>query len=273
MKVELIEVTPQQAGEWLLVNKRNRKLRDDIVDSLITEYNAGRWNPAVGQPIMFDVDGLLDNGQHRLTMCVRLNKTIPMCVIFDAPEGTFWLVDDNFNSRSLSQRLSIEGYDETTTLAPAATTFLMIEKALLGTGMLDANFKATDVDRRLTIENRSELRTWVQEVRTISKKHKFYAPATVAAWATAADLQGSASTSTLLHTFVEKLHSLDMVSSSGTIANARAAVVACGTSKVGRVRALLILSRAWKAYCAGEEMSVFRIDSNTKIVFPKRVTR
>lgn len=275
MKVSFVMVTPNKAADLLTRNNKNRPINDERVRLLMEEYRNGRWNAAVGQGIMVNRFGELTNGQHRLTMVVRLNEPVEMLFISDVEEDTFWLVDQSVGSRNFGQRLGLDGYKESATLSAAATVFILAQRSCVEKEPLSFNSATpSEADRLALIEKTPRLVDWTTEVRALYKKNKFAPPATVAAWATLAEQEISAPGVALLHTFVEKLHTLDMCPSNGTIASARKAVMCCDTSKAGRARALLILTRAWRAFAAGEEMVVFRIDEKAAwIQMPKKVTR
>ena len=67
MRIEVI--TPDVAGEYLALNTRNRAIRKAHLEDLTKAMRAGAW-VLNGQPIIFDDDGELIDGQHRLNACV-----------------------------------------------------------------------------------------------------------------------------------------------------------------------------------------------------------
>lgn len=67
MRIEV--VTPDVAKEYLSLNTRNRAIRKKHLDDLTKAMRAGGW-VLNGQPIIFDDEGALIDGQHRLNACV-----------------------------------------------------------------------------------------------------------------------------------------------------------------------------------------------------------
>lgn len=59
-------VTPQTAKEWLLLNRVNRKWSRGQVNKIAASIKRGKWRET-HQPVAFNADGDLVDGQHRLT--------------------------------------------------------------------------------------------------------------------------------------------------------------------------------------------------------------
>lgn len=96
MKSELIYVTPKQAREWLATNTKNRRLRVGGVETLAAAYERGEWR-VTHQGIAFSRDGVLLDGQHRLTMVSQLeeNAMVPMLVTTGLSEEIFSVIDQH----------------------------------------------------------------------------------------------------------------------------------------------------------------------------------
>ena len=74
-------ITPQKAREYLRHNVNNyRKISLQKVNIYISEMKNGRWQ-LNGEPIVFDEEGILKNGQHRLAAIAKGNITIEMTVV------------------------------------------------------------------------------------------------------------------------------------------------------------------------------------------------
>ena len=62
-----ITVTPQLASKWLEeTNTNNRTVKEAHAHRLATDMAEGRWQGRNGEPIRFDTEGRLVDGQHRL---------------------------------------------------------------------------------------------------------------------------------------------------------------------------------------------------------------
>ena len=85
---EMMDVTPIMATNWLLKNApNNRKLKRETVKQYAEDMSAGRWNTGSCEPIVFNKNGVLENGQHRLAAICRSGKTMQMFVVFGAEEA------------------------------------------------------------------------------------------------------------------------------------------------------------------------------------------
>lgn len=71
MKTQIVEVTPKVAREWLKQNTHNRPLRPSHVETLRASFERGEY-VMTHQGIAFDDDGVLVDGQHRLTAITLL---------------------------------------------------------------------------------------------------------------------------------------------------------------------------------------------------------
>jgi len=74
-------ITPQIAKEWLKnYNDRNRKVNKNHVNTLIKNLQGGLWQEDRIDPCIFNVYGILDEGQHRLH-AIMLSGISISCVV------------------------------------------------------------------------------------------------------------------------------------------------------------------------------------------------
>ena len=79
MQVE--RISPAIAKEYLTANKNNyRKLSRSVVNRYAEDMKAGRWE-LNGEPIVFDENGCLKNGQHRLAAVITAGVTVNLAVV------------------------------------------------------------------------------------------------------------------------------------------------------------------------------------------------
>lgn len=90
--ISLIDVTPELAQQWLLCNANNRPLRQGVAARYARDMTAGRWM-LNGDPIRFDGDKQLIDGQHRLTAVVSSNHTIKSVVVRELSNEAFFTID------------------------------------------------------------------------------------------------------------------------------------------------------------------------------------
>lgn len=79
MRLEIMDVSPALAEEWLAARGPNRGLRKSVVDVYAQDMAEGRWR-LTHQGIAFDERGRLSDGQHRLAAIVKSGSTVKMCV-------------------------------------------------------------------------------------------------------------------------------------------------------------------------------------------------
>lgn len=104
-KVEVI--TPEVAKCYLEHNKDNRLLNKGHVAFLAKMMQEGTWQ-VNGEAIVFDKNGRLVNGQHRLSACVYANIPFETMVIRGVEEETFFTFDTG-KTRSGGDVFKIQG--------------------------------------------------------------------------------------------------------------------------------------------------------------------
>lgn len=107
MYTVVMEVGPDQALEWLETNVRNRPLDQRHADRLATEMKAGRWK-LTHTGIAFDINGILQDGQHRLWAVVLSGCTVELSVTFNTAEDCIAYVDGG-KKRMAHERMSLSG--------------------------------------------------------------------------------------------------------------------------------------------------------------------
>ena len=81
------KITPEIAAEYLKVNVKNyRKLQRPVMKRYAEDMKAGRWE-LNGEPIVFDNNGMLKNGQHRLAAVILAGATVEMVVVRGVDES------------------------------------------------------------------------------------------------------------------------------------------------------------------------------------------
>lgn len=80
-------VTPAMAAEWEETNYNPRNTSVGIVNQYARDMKNNNWEPN-GEPIMFDEDGKLLNGFHRLSACRVAEAPFYTYVVTNIPRGT-----------------------------------------------------------------------------------------------------------------------------------------------------------------------------------------
>lgn len=108
IEMEVREVSPAIADEWLDENiDNNRSVSDSKVSQYARDMRQGKW-ALNAQPIIFDYNGNLIDGQHRLWACKRADATFQTLVVYGvAPEAVATI--DAGRPRSASDVLDMRG--------------------------------------------------------------------------------------------------------------------------------------------------------------------
>lgn len=107
LKVRVVEVTPEIAETWLAKNLENRNTKPTAIEKYTRDMEAGAWL-LTGEPIKFDWNGVLRDGQNRLHACMASKCSFTSLVIFDIDPDTFPAMDRGL-SRTLVDVLKIRG--------------------------------------------------------------------------------------------------------------------------------------------------------------------
>lgn len=113
--IEIAEITPDLAREWLGFNSHNRHLRQRVVHAYAADMASGNWQWN-GESIKFSKSGVLLDGQHRLASIVESGVTISMLVIRELPDETQQTVDGGAK-RKFSDVLALRGERSSVALA------------------------------------------------------------------------------------------------------------------------------------------------------------
>jgi len=108
MNYETVNITPEIAQQYISSNLNNRKLNNKHVLFLSSEMKSGYWKEN-GQSIVFDINGNLIDGQHRLNAICHSGCTIKTLVCTGA-ESAVMATIDNGRVRSRGDVLKIEGF-------------------------------------------------------------------------------------------------------------------------------------------------------------------
>ena len=113
-------VTPQVALDWLCRNRANRRVTLATLQKYAKNMLANRWR-RTGQGIVFDRNGKLLEGQHRLLACLFSGASFTTYVVTDAgDEKDIFAYIDNGKTRSASDALYTAGSNGASQMLAAA---------------------------------------------------------------------------------------------------------------------------------------------------------
>jgi len=115
IRFENVLMTPENALEYLERNPdNNRKLNKHNVNRYKQDMLTGKWIPGPGSIISIDLNGKIQNGQHRLHAIAESGIAIPMIIMSNLPVEGVYVVDTGKN-RSVGEALTIAGFKKDTT--------------------------------------------------------------------------------------------------------------------------------------------------------------
>lgn len=131
MTFEEVRVTPPMAKRWLERNESNRKVSRARVNAYARDMAAGHWARSP-HGIVFNENGDLLDGQHRLHAIVAANVAIRMLVVRGADHDVR-LVIDRGRVRSMADALTMAG-EKNAHLKASIVRWLRILDGAEGTG-------------------------------------------------------------------------------------------------------------------------------------------
>lgn len=87
MYITKTKITPEMAHDLLLKNTYNRPINRTKVERLINDIKSGKFE-MTHQPIALDENGVLVDGQHRLTAIDESGIAVEMFIAYNAPRST-----------------------------------------------------------------------------------------------------------------------------------------------------------------------------------------
>lgn len=107
LEAKIETVTPEMAKDWLEGQAKNRKWKRDVVERYKSEMVQGNWQ-INGQPIIFDGQGRMIDGQHRLMAVAEAGQPIKMLVVRGIREDAIKTIDTG-KKRSMGDIFQMQG--------------------------------------------------------------------------------------------------------------------------------------------------------------------
>lgn len=134
-------ITPVLAEEYLRHNTKNRQLRKNLVSFYAEQMRKGQWM-LNGEAIIFNEQGTLVDGQHRLAAVIEADKGIDMLVVRNADKDSFATIDSGV-SRKVQDTFYVKGIPSASGVSAIIGRYLRLVAGLsIGkkvTGKKDAN--------------------------------------------------------------------------------------------------------------------------------------
>lgn len=130
-------ITPEQAQKYLVCNTNNRNMRPSHVERLSNDILNNRWT-VNGASIVFNSDGTLLDGQHRLAAIVKAGVPVDMLIVRGVSTTAMPTIDANV-SRSAADAINLLGFKNATKVATAARMLLNLKANEIGSNRRRSN--------------------------------------------------------------------------------------------------------------------------------------
>ena len=127
-----MDVTPVMAERWMQKNQHNRSFSKHVASKYVDDIRSGSFQGLNGDTIKLSVDGLLLDGQHRLSAIIQTQTTVRTLVVSGvqlAAQSTM----DKGRKRSAASTLALAGEKNSGPLSALIRLSLVVE----GSGRID----------------------------------------------------------------------------------------------------------------------------------------
>lgn len=162
--VKTVEITPDQASEWLGGNVRNRPISQKVVDKYAADMAAGLWRDN-NTAIAFDVQSTLIDGQHRLWAIIESGCTVRMIVATGMEPDAIEVLGD-VHARSDADQHNIVGHpaDRDVNVSDLTTLRAMV-------GGMEGSWRKRDFreEHALVMKHAQAVQFAVDHVRSVTR--------------------------------------------------------------------------------------------------------
>lgn len=267
MRMQVETITPERAEALLLgaAGISQRAITKRKVNGYASAMTRGQWM-VTHQAIGIDPDGVLVDGQHRLTAVVQAGVPVDMMVAYDVPRETFAVLDTG-TARTTAATLHIAGIPDANSAAAAARMILTYDQ-IGGTRKpphsdIRANTTTTDVLSFMDSPRGETLRGALGVGRSLATSFSKYGMRTWMSAAVAVIDETTPDTQVRAE-FLDKMHSGAMLSERSPILTFRRWVI----SDTGYARAdrsyrtaigMAAIIKTWNAYTMGTDLALIRM--------------
>lgn len=270
VKARVITVTPSLAKEWLKLNKKNRNMKSSAIRKYALDMAEGRWQ-FTAEPIKFDTNGTLLDGQHRLYAIASQRETFTIeLLVVTGLEPEAQSAMDQGTKRTGGDVLQLAGVKNANMVASAAKYMILWDTGLMfrDSKVQHAHTAATAI-AEWAEAHPEDVRAMSILLANVRKSDTTPSPALAAAtliWRYNPDARE------LVTTFFDLLGNGGASRDSAVNALTQKLRLARKNSQVIRSRDQMgLIITAWNAYVVGKPMKSLRIPGGTYTskTFPK----
>ena len=176
---KIITITPEIAKHFLEHNyEDNRNVRQYKVHQYANDMARGRWNPQIStiqDPIVFNDNGIMENGQHRCLACIASGASFTSKVVFGIhdPDGEIYNKLDNGSARKTADFVKSPNANSVASIAKIYIALSEGNAPLLSAiqGKMTTSKKGAYVPSRDTIlESFKEHSSYYQKIHSMGTK-------------------------------------------------------------------------------------------------------
>lgn len=269
LNIKTEKVTPREAEEYLKTNEGNRPINQSYVRSYADTMKAGKWM-LNGVGIVFDYNGKLIDGQHRLLAVIKAQVPVEMTIVRGADPDCFTTFDCG-RRRNLGQLLAMQGmkhYNSCASIVIAAETLRRHGRfyANNSTGSADNNRLAVNQDLYEIYERDKEGYTDVtNKIRPLATSVRILEISKAGGLFYHLTRRLGHSEDKVWY-FFEQLFSLDK-SENPAIELLRIRLIREQMSKISSLSGVAktaLLFKAWNAYISGKELRTLKFDQESE---------
>jgi hypothetical protein len=173
METKVVQITPKVAKKMLKQNKKNRALRDHTVLFYAEQMKNGQWQEN-GEAIIVDCNGVIKDGQHRLSAVIKADHTYNSVVVSGVHPNVMSTIDTGAN-RSLCDILELNDFKYPALMAAVVKRILKHEKGInalghKGTMPMGSNKTSNSEGLEYASDNMSMLYLLIKETGSIYGK-------------------------------------------------------------------------------------------------------
>lgn len=160
-----VTITPDVANRTLAeFNVHNRTPSPAKIDQYARDMQEYNWRAKCAQPISFNVNSELDNGQNRLLACVKAGVPFPVMLVFGNDAEAFDVIDRG-KKRTKADTLSYHEESNPSTLAAIVGLLVRWERNRCAT-----SYDPTEAEILDTNARHPHARFWASVISAIRKK-------------------------------------------------------------------------------------------------------
>lgn len=263
--IDVKNITPSKAEEYLGFNTYNRPIKRSYVDNLVRLMRDGLWK-FNGDTIRFDSNGVLLDGQHRLHAIVESGVAQDFIVVSGLSPESFDTIDGGAK-RSMADALALNGVRNSRVVESSLRIISRVNRGLAFVGNSRDSYRASfDEMFKIYDDNSKELDQIVFDVTSNNYKYKGIGYVSVLA---SLSFITSKIDPMLSHNFIVGIQTGSNLDVDSPILVARNLLIDLRRERLlNTIKARVIIANAWNFFYEGKKVGSYKDLSDTS-KYPK----